>query len=101
MLKIYHNPRCRNSRKGLQYLQEKGLAYELVNYFEDPFTPETLKSLLMKLNLKPSEVVRTQEDLYKHELKGKNFTDEELFADTSSLSPNIVSGSGSFRCEDT
>lgn len=77
MLKIYHNPRCKNSRKGLQYLQEKGLAFELVNYFENPFTPETLKSLLMKLNLKPSEVLRTQEDVYKHELKGRNFTDEE------------------------
>ena len=31
----------------------------------------------MKLNLKPSQVVRIQEELYRKELKGKAFSDEE------------------------
>ena len=31
----------------------------------------------MKLNMKPVEIVRTQEDEFKDGLKGKTFTDEE------------------------
>jgi arsenate reductase-like glutaredoxin family protein len=31
----------------------------------------------MKLNIKPLELVRTQEAIYKSDYKGKNFTDNE------------------------
>lgn len=31
----------------------------------------------MKLNQKPSEIVRTQEEVYKKQLKGKEFSDDE------------------------
>jgi len=31
----------------------------------------------MKLNKRPEEIVRTQEDVYKEKFKDKNFTDEE------------------------
>jgi len=77
MVKIYHNPRCKKSRTGLQYLQDKGIPYEVVNYFETPFDVAALREVFMKLNIKPEQAVRTQEELYKRELKGKTFTDEE------------------------
>ena len=77
MITIYHNPKCRKSRAGLQYLQEKGLEYTIVEYLKTPFTREQFKDLLMKLNMRPEEIVRTQEDEFKEQLKGKNFTGEE------------------------
>jgi arsenate reductase (glutaredoxin) len=77
MITIYHNPKCRKSRAGLQYLQEKGLECSIVEYLKTPFTREQFKELLMKLNMKPVEIVRTQEDEFKEKLKGKTFTDEE------------------------
>jgi arsenate reductase (glutaredoxin) len=77
MITIYHNPKCRKSRAGLQYLQEKGLEYTIVEYLKNPFTKDQLKDLLMKLNMKPDEIVRTQEDEYREKLKGKHFSDEE------------------------
>ncbi|MDO9257684.1 MAG: arsenate reductase (glutaredoxin) [Bacteroidales bacterium] len=77
MITIYHNPKCRKSREGLQYLQEKGLEYTIIEYLRNPLTREQFKELLMKLNMRPSEIVRTQEDDYKAKLKGKHFTDEE------------------------
>jgi arsenate reductase (glutaredoxin) len=77
MIIIYHNPKCRKSRAGLQYLQEKGLEHTVVEYLKTPFTREKFKELLMKLNMRPLEIVRTQEDEFKEKLKGKNFTDEE------------------------
>ena len=49
----------------------------MVRYIDKPIDTEELKVLLMKLNLKPEQVVRTQEEMYRRELKGKSFTDEE------------------------
>jgi arsenate reductase len=77
MITIYHNPKCRKSRAGLQYLQEKGLEISVVEYLRNPFTREQFKDLLMKLNMRPVEIVRTQEDEYKEKLKGRTFTNEE------------------------
>lgn len=77
MLKVYHNPRCRKSREGLAYLLERHPGAEVVHYLDNPLSPEELKMLFMKLNCKPEEAVRQQEPLYKSELKGKKFTDEE------------------------
>lgn len=77
MITIYHNPKCAKSRAGLNYLKEKGLEYQVVEYIKDSFTRESLKDLLMKLNKGPKEIIRTQEDIYKEKFRGKNFTDEE------------------------
>lgn len=77
MITIYHNPKCRKSRAGLQYLQDKGLEYTVVEYLKNPFTREQFKDLLMKLNMKPEEIIRTSEDDFKAKFRGKNFTDEE------------------------
>ena len=77
MLKIYHNPRCSKSRLGIQYLEDKGVNFEVVKYLDTPFTEDELKEVLMKLNMKPLELIRKGEDLFKKEFKGKNFTDDE------------------------
>lgn len=76
--KIYHNTRCKKSRSGLQYLQEKGIEPEIIEYLKDePFTEKSLKEILKKLDVKPQDIIRTQEKEYKQNLKGKNFTDDE------------------------
>lgn len=77
MLKIYHNPRCKKSREGLSFLQEKTAAIEIVEYLKEGLSEEILKEILLKTNLKPFDLIRTQEDVYKKELKGKKFSDEE------------------------
>jgi arsenate reductase (glutaredoxin) len=77
MLKIYHNPRCKKSCEGLKYLQEKAKDFEVVKYLESGLSNEILNEILLKTNKKPVELVRTQEEFYKTELKGKSFTDDE------------------------
>ncbi len=78
MLKIYHNPSCKKSRAGLQYLKESGKPFTVVEYLKNPMTEKELEKILVKLNLKPSALLRTQEDYYKQHLKGKKFEDHEL-----------------------
>jgi arsenate reductase (glutaredoxin) len=77
MLKIYHNPSCKKSRAGLQLLQASGKAFEVVEYIKKPLTEKEVENLLVKLNKKPVEIIRTQEVYFKQNLKGKNFGDHE------------------------
>ncbi len=76
-VKIYHNSRCSKSRAGLDYIAKKTNNYEIVEYLKQTITEDELREILLKLNKKPFEIVRTQEEVYKKELKGKNFTDDE------------------------
>ena len=96
MITIYHNPRCKKSREGLNYLKNAGIEYEIIDYINHPLTVDELKKILIKLNKRPYEIVRIQEDYYKRELKGKNFTDDEwldiLLENPKLIQRPIVSG---------
>lgn len=74
---IYHNPRCSKSRQTLQVLKDKGVEVEIVEYLKDVPSHQELKDLLMKLNMRPQEILRTGEKIFKEEYKGLEFTDEE------------------------
>ena len=77
MYKVYHNTRCKKSRAGLQYLQDKGLEVEIVEYLKNPLTVTELTDIFAKLGRKPSEMIRKQEAIFKSDFKGKNFTEDE------------------------
>lgn len=76
-MKIYHNPRCRKSRAGLQYALDHGAEVEVIDYMRLLLQPEEIKTLLQQLNMKAVELIRTQEEMYRKELKGKKFTEDE------------------------
>ncbi len=77
MITVYHNPRCRKSRAGLQYVIDKKIDHQVREYLKDPLTEEELTSLVMKLHVKPFELIRTQEEYYRKELKRLNLNDQE------------------------
>jgi arsenate reductase len=77
MLTIYHNPRCKKSRAGLQYVTDKHMEFQVREYLKDPLTEAELTALVMKLHIKPAELIRTQEEVYRKELKGLHLNDEE------------------------
>ncbi|MEJ8802647.1 arsenate reductase (glutaredoxin) [Pontibacter sp. H249] len=77
MIKIYHNPRCSKSRQTLELITTAGQQPQVVEYLKTPPTGTELKDLLQKLNLKPEQLLRKGEQLYKDEYKGKQLTDEE------------------------
>ena len=73
-LKIYHNPRCKYSRTGLEYLKSKTDDFEIREYLDEKITAKEIKEILLKTNLKPLQLVRTQEQYFKDYLKGKFLT---------------------------
>jgi len=76
-MKIYHNPRCRKSREGLKYLQEREAHVEIVDYIKQGISIAEIREIILKLHVSPFELVRKNEAVYKKELKNLSLTDEE------------------------
>ncbi|MDB5255590.1 MAG: arsC [Chitinophagaceae bacterium] len=72
---IYHNPRCQKSRTALQELEENGAEVRVIEYLKETPSVKELKELCVKLNLKPIDLVRQSEALYKEEYKNKELSD--------------------------
>lgn len=62
---VYEKPTCTTCRNVSKILIEKGIDFEKVNYYVDQFSKSKLKSLLKKMEMKPSELLRKNEDAYK------------------------------------
>lgn len=77
MYTIYHNHRCKISRAVLEILNQTGEPVEIIDYMSNKMSELELQKLLIELHLSPSDLLRKQEDLYKKEYKGKNFSEEE------------------------
>lgn len=76
---IYHNPRCSKSRQTLQLLNDNNVEADVVEYLKTPPDANTLKDMLAKLDLKPRQLMRTKEDIYKElNLDDQSLTDEQL-----------------------
>lgn len=78
MIKIYHNPRCRKSREGLAVLQGAKVKFEIIKYLDTPPSAVELKEILKKIGIKPIELVRTKEAIWKENFKGKELSDSEI-----------------------
>ncbi|WP_179344813.1 arsenate reductase (glutaredoxin) [Winogradskyella ursingii] len=78
MITIFHNPRCSKSREGLALLEESGKEFEVVRYLENTLSVAELKELIKKLGIKPVELVRKNEAIWKSEYKDQDLTDNEI-----------------------
>lgn len=78
MITIYHNPRCRKSREGLALLEESGKKFEVVKYLEEPINENELNTIISKLGIKPIDLIRKNEDIWKSDYKGKELTDQQI-----------------------
>ena len=74
---ILHNPRCSKSRESLQYLNQQGCAIEIIEYLKNPLSASDIQSLLQQLNIKPLELIRQKEPIFKSHFAGKKLTNAE------------------------
>jgi arsenate reductase len=75
---IYHNPRCSKSRQALSLLESKGNKPIVVEYLKNPLTTEQLSQIINELNIKPIDLVRKNESIWKENYKGKELSDDGL-----------------------
>jgi len=79
-MKIYHNPRCRKSREGVQYLIDKKLNFEIIDYLKEGVSENDIKSILNKLKISAINLVRKNEKIWKENFKGKELKEEEIIS---------------------
>ncbi len=78
MIKILHNNRCSKSRCGIEFLKQYGKPFQVVKYLEHTLSVKELKEITTLLGIKPIDLVRKNEAIWKTEFKNKILTDDQL-----------------------
>ena len=89
MIKIYHNQRCSKSRNTLKLIEEKSSDIEVIDYQSNPPTRLELEEILKMLDLKPLELVRKGESIFKENYNGKELSDSE-WIDVMIQNPKLI-----------
>ena len=77
-MKIYHNPRCSKCRQTLDLIKQKTKNYEIIEYLNEPLEFDDYKLILEKMELKPINLVRIKETIWKENYKGKEMSDDDI-----------------------
>ena len=78
-LVIYHNPNCSKSRETLQILEDNHQSPDIIEYLEQPPTPQELKDVIKMLGVSARDLLRTTEPVYRDaDLDDDTLTDDEI-----------------------
>ena len=76
---VYEKPTCTKCREMDRFLRESGVDFDKVNYYLEPLGEKKLRELIKKMAIKPRELLRTSESIYRElELGKKESSDDEL-----------------------
>ena len=78
-LTVYEKPTCTKCREMDRFLRESGVPFEKVNYYVEPLSQEKLTELIRKMGIKPRDLLRASEPIYRELGLGKGeFSDDEI-----------------------
>ena len=87
---IYQKPTCTTCRQVYALLKESGVDVEAVDYYTDPIPKEKLVELLRKLGMRPRELLRTREPIYKSlSIAERDLSDAEI-VDLMVTHPDLI-----------
>ncbi len=76
-VQIFHNPKCSTSRKVLLALQEAGVEPQVIEYLKTPPSETQLKEILRIGNLKPQDILRKRDKVFKEKFADKSLSDAQ------------------------
>ncbi|MEP6706374.1 MAG: arsenate reductase family protein [Pyrinomonadaceae bacterium] len=78
---VYEKPTCTKCREMDRFLRASGVDFTKVNYYLEPLSKKQLIELLRKMNMKPRDLLRTGEPIYRElGLGKKQLSDSEIIA---------------------
>ena len=76
---IYQKPSCSTCRQVYCVLKESGVDFDSVNYYIDPIPKGKLASLVKKMGIPASDLLRVKEKLYRDlKLSERKLSDDEV-----------------------
>ena len=78
MITIYHNPRCSKSREALAILESEKTEFQVVKYMDDLLSVDKLKEMIKILKIKPIQLVRTNESIWKEHYRNLDLSDDDI-----------------------
>ena len=86
---IWHNPRCSKSRQTLALLEERGISPIVRLYLDDAPSTSEVAEVLQQLGIKPWELLRRGEKVFKELGHDKDAADEALI-EAMSANPILI-----------
>lgn len=86
---IYHNPRCSKSREALALLRDKGVEPTVIEYLKTPPSASELRAVIEQLRIKPEQLVRKSEEIYKSRYANKTLSDAQ-WIDAMVENPSLI-----------
>ena len=76
---VYQKPTCSTCRQVYKALKESGVDMEAVDYSVDPIPKPKLLELRKKMKMKPRDLLRSKEEIYRTlKLGERDYTDDEV-----------------------
>ena len=76
---VYEKPTCTKCREMDRFLRESSVDFTKINYYLAPLGEKKLRELIKKMGIKPRELLRTSEPIYRElGLGKKEFSDDEI-----------------------
>ena len=103
-IKIYHNPKCSNSRQALALLREYGHEPEVILYLDTPPTRQELQDIIQATCVSARALMRSKEAIYSElGLENPDLTEdvliEAMLAHPALINrPIVVSPKGTRLC---
>lgn len=77
-MKIYHNPKCSKSRETLSLIKQNTSKFEIIEYLKTPLTANEIILIINKLKLKPIDIIRKNEEIWKRDYNKTNISDTQI-----------------------
>ncbi len=87
---IYQKPTCTTCRQVHKALVESGVDFDAVDYYVDPIPRAKLAGLLKKMKMKPRDLLRTSEDVYKRLRLGERVLTDAQILDLMTEHPDLI-----------
>ena len=87
---IYQKPTCTMCRQVYTALKNSGVDFDAVDYYLDPIPRTKLIELLRKMDMKPHELLRTKEPLYRDLEIGQRQLSDDQVVDLMVSHPDLI-----------
>ena len=78
---VYEKPTCTKCREMDRFLRDSNIDFTQVNYYLEPLSERKLRELIKKMGIKPGELLRKSESIYRElELGKKELSDDEIIS---------------------